>query len=195
MNAKEIASRLNIVQKYALLLAGANEGEPIKGKLWWQKEMFLIEKNVPRLADELDFEPALMGPMSEALEWQIDQLESVGLIELEGHNFKLTDLGNSCLETLMGEFGHDQVSMVSELKAFLNDLSKDELLAVVYFLYPDMNIESQELRNLIPKRRDIAVRLFFKKKLGIEKASKVAGMSLQDFSRLLKQKGISPYSE
>lgn len=195
MRACDIGQRLNVVQKYALLLAGARDEEPIRGKLWWQKEMFLLEKNVPELVTELDFEPALKGPMSEALEWQVDQLVSVGLIEPERQAFRLTDLGRECLDSIRGDFVEEQISMVSELKGFLNDLSKDELLAFVYFIFPDMTIESQELRNLAPKRKDIALGLYVKQKVGLERASEIAGMNVQDFARLLKKKGISPYSE
>ncbi len=44
------------VQAYILLLAGARNGEPIKGKKWLQAEMYLLSKNTKLGEEVLDFE-------------------------------------------------------------------------------------------------------------------------------------------
>jgi len=68
MRPEEIAAKLTPIQVHTLLLAEADNRNPIRGKLWLQKEMFLVSRAVPELASELGYEPSLKGPMSEALE-------------------------------------------------------------------------------------------------------------------------------
>ena len=61
----EIIAQLNEVSKFILLLLRTSNAEPIPGPLWLQKEMFLLQEVFANLADEVDFEPYLMGPHSE----------------------------------------------------------------------------------------------------------------------------------
>jgi hypothetical protein len=58
---KRIFENLTETQKYTLLLLSANNFEPIKGKLWYQKELFLLSKNNEGLVEDADFEPDFMG--------------------------------------------------------------------------------------------------------------------------------------
>ena len=195
MDPETLARRLSVPQRFTLLLVHARHGEPVRGKLHLQKEMFLVAKNVEELADELGFEPALKGPMSEALEWSVDQLESVGLLTRDEAAYRLTAQGEDCAELLAKETDSKTLLMIADMKELLNDLTKDELLAVVYFLYPEMSVESEELAGIVPKRKSIASRLFVKGKLGLEKAAMVAGLSPAEFRAYLRKQGNTPYSD
>ena len=195
MDMETLAGRLGKSQRFALLLAYAGDEQPIRGKLHFQKEMFLVAKNVPDLADELGYEPALKGPMSEALEWNVDQLESVGLLKREAASYRLTNLGKMCAQEVAKEAGPHVVQLMTDMKEFLNDLSKDELLAVVYFLYPEMTVESEEIAGILPKRKSIALRLFVRGKLGLERAAVVAGIPPVEFVTFLKRQGVAVHSE
>ncbi len=195
MDAETLAGRLSLSQRFAILLAHVGGGQPVRGKLHFQKEMFLVAKNVPELADELGYEPALKGPMSEALEWNVGQLESVGLLSRDGAAYKLTDLGRLCAELLAKGTDAQILQMIGDMKELLNDLSKDELLAVVYFLYPDMTVESEEIEEILPKRKSIALRLFVREKLGLERASVIAGLPPTEFVSFLKREGVAVHSE
>jgi len=42
---KAILEDLSEVKKNLLLLLSANFNEPVNGKLWYQKELFLVSKN------------------------------------------------------------------------------------------------------------------------------------------------------
>ena len=42
---KRIFENLTETQKFTLLLLSAKNSEPIKGKLWYQKELFLLSNN------------------------------------------------------------------------------------------------------------------------------------------------------
>lgn len=195
MEPLELLDRLNSIQKYALLMLEASRETPIRGKLWFQKEMFLLSQSIPELAEELDYEPALMGPLSDALDWNLDQLEAVGLLEKKDSAFILTDSGRECARLASDRMGAPRREQAAELKELLNDLSKDELLALVYSLYPDMTVESDELKGLQPKREAIAVRLFARGKVGLERGARIAELPVQSFASLLRRQGIARYCE
>jgi len=195
MKPDEIARRLTSVQRFAVLLAGANQASPIPGKLWLQKEMFLLSKSIPELWPDLGYEPALLGPFSDALEWAAEQLESVGLLKADESGFHLTVTGAECWDLLRKQTDDRTLARVSEMKELLNDLSKDEMLVFVYFNYPEMASESEEIGRLRPKRIDLALRLFAKGKVGLEKGAKVAGLDVRGFAALLRRRGTALHTE
>src|SRR3989337_304049 len=129
MRPAEIAEKLTPVQTYSLLLAQAAGGSPIRGKLWLQKEMFLLSRAIPELESDLGYEPSLKGPMSEALEWNVDQLVSVNLLRREGSSYVVTQSGLACATAASRELQSSKLRAVAEVKELLNDLSSDELLA------------------------------------------------------------------
>ena len=81
------------VEKYLLLLLSANSNKPIPGKLWFQKELFMLSKNIQELDDETDFEPYFWGPYSELAEDEMEELKKLGLVEMINHSYKLTSRG------------------------------------------------------------------------------------------------------
>ena len=44
LSPRHIAERLSPAQRLEICLVGANNFEPVRGKLWLQKEMFLLGK-------------------------------------------------------------------------------------------------------------------------------------------------------
>ena len=76
------------------------------------------------------------------------------------------------------------IQKIKEFKGFLNDLTKDELLAFTYFSYPSQNElekESIEYKDLIPKRKRLAISMYQKGKISAQKAAQIAGEHLEDF--------------
>ena len=68
-------------------------------------------------------------------------------------------------------------------------MSKDELLAFVYFAYPtqkDLEVESIEYKNLLQKRKRLAISMYKKDKISAQKAAEIAGESFEDFFDELK---------
>lgn len=195
MRPEEIAEKLTPVQIYSLLLARAGRGSPIRGKLWLQKEMFLLSRAIPELGSELGYEPSLKGPMSEALEWDVDQLVSVDLLHHEGSSYVITKSGDVCAKAASHEVQPSELKAIDEVKELLNDLSKDELLAFIYFLHPDMITESEELEDLLPRREKLAVRVFEKGKVGLEKGAQISGVDVQKFASMVGRRGIARYAD
>ncbi len=195
MTPDDLHRRLSLVQRYALLLVRANAREPIRGRLWLQKEMFLLSRGNADLAEEAEYEPSLMGGLSDVLDWHVDQLEVIGLLRTEKASYVLTGAGEDCAGKLAREIPDSDLRQIEEVKKLLNDLPKDELLAFLYFLYPEMTVESHELARLMPRRKELAVRLFKRGKVGLEKGAEIAGVPVQEFASLLRQAGILRYSE
>jgi hypothetical protein len=185
---------LTLIQKYTLLLLSANDGQPITGRVWFQKELFLASKNLPRLESETEFEGSLMGPYSENADAELDQLRIEGLIECDG-KIKLTAKGQEVADRLKQKASKETIELLSDMKSFINDLSEDEMLAFVYFSYPDMTIESIKLEEIQTKRVDLAMRLYRKRKTSICKSAQIAGLSQEDFIGIARARGTTVFSE
>lgn len=195
MEPANLVPRLTPIQRYALLYAGASGGEPIRGKLWFQKGLFLLAQKNPSLSEELGYEAALIGPFSDSLEWHLGQLEGIGLLESQDSRFRTTEFGDRRAQLLREELTQDELRQIEEVKDLLNDLPKDELLALVYALYPEMTSESEELERILPKRRELAISLYRKDKVGLELGARVAGLSVQEFASVLSERGLRKYAE
>ena len=190
---RPIEDDLSITQKVSVLLLGANSFQPVRGKLWFQKELFLIAQNIRELADEADFESDFIGPYSEIADEELDQLKREGIVIKE--KVELTPLGRDVANRLREQTPTQILDLISEMKRFLNNLTKEELLGFIYYSYPKMRIESVELADIDKNRVQIAISLFEKRKVSLGKAAEVAGMSQTDFINKLKAKGIRVFAE
>ena len=73
-----------------MLLLCAKNFEPIPGYTHIQKEMFLIHKLLPKLSDNVDFEPYYFGPYSEIVHDQVKQLILSDIVKEERKKLELT---------------------------------------------------------------------------------------------------------
>jgi predicted HTH domain antitoxin len=187
-----IEDDLSLIQKIAVLLLGAEKSRPIKGKLWFQKELFLIAQNIPELEEEAEFEADFIGPYSEIADEELDHLRIEGIVAKEKE--KLTPMGEVVKTRLERKFSSDTKQFISEMKLFLNDLTKDELLGFIYYTYPKMRVESLEFERISKIRKDIAISLFKKGKISLGKAAIIAGVAQEELIGLLHEIGIKVYS-
>ena len=191
---KRILENLTETQKYTLLLLSANNYEPVRGKLWFQKELFLLAKNSDELAEQADFEADFMGPYSESADEELEQLEFAKVVEKDGNKLKLTGLGRDIAEILEKNTSDEEKEMIEDFKSELNDLTEDELLGFIYFTFPEMTIESVKFEKIKPKRMNIALSLYAKSKISLGKALEIAGMNIDTFIKEAKLKGIQIYT-
>jgi predicted HTH domain antitoxin/uncharacterized protein YwgA len=183
---------LSFTQKISILLLGGNYSEPLRGKLWFQKELFLIAQNLPELEEETDFEADFIGPYSEVADEELQHLRVEGIVEKTKE--KLTPLGEKIKNQVEQDFPAELKDFIDEIKTFLNDLTRDELLGFIYYTYPKMRLESVEFERISMIREEIAICLFKKKKVSLGKAAQIAGAIQEDFINLLHLKGIRVYS-
>jgi len=184
---------LSLTQKVSILLIGANSFQPVRGKLWFQKELFLIAQNSKKLAEEADFESDFVGPYSEIAEEELSQLQREGIVSKE--KIELTPQGRDVANKLRGQAPPQINELISEMKRFLNNLTREELLGFIYYSYPKMRIDSVEFADIDKNRVSIAVSLFEKQKVSLGKAAQIAGMSQADFIIELKATGIKVFAE
>lgn len=186
----EKIEQINYVDKFILLLLGAKNSESIPGPIHLQKEMYMLQNIFPELADETDYEPYLLGPYSEIVANEAEQLKSSGLIRKESDGFKLTPDGTRAFNVLKQHYSSDkEIQSIERFKEFLNDLTKDELLVFVYFSYPSpdaLEKESIEYKGLLKKRKRLAMSMYQKGKVSAQKAAQLAGVFLEDFLQELK---------
>ena len=178
----EKMSQLNTVGKFILLLAGAQQFRPIPGKIHLQKEMYLLQMTFPELGDEAGYESYFMGPYSEVVDDEAGQLELSGLIGRNGSRFELTLGGRAAFNRLKIEMGKE-LDSVQDLKELLNDLTQDEVMALVYFSQPTEDLQDGPAgyEDLGPKRERLAMSMYRKDKISAQKAAQIAGMYLGDF--------------
>ncbi len=191
---KKILDSLTDSQKYGILLLGANNFEPIRGKTWYQKELFVLSQNIDKLKEKTDFEADFIGPFSEIADEELKQLELYDIIEIEGHKLKLTDFGEEVFRSVERDISNNEKEMVSDFKSLLNDITEEELLGFIYYTYPDMTKESIKFDKIKPKRKKIAFSLYRKGKISLGKASEVAGIPIENLIEGLKGKGMEVYS-
>jgi predicted HTH domain antitoxin len=178
------------VKKYSLLLLNAIDNEPIKGRTRFMKELFLISKNVPELEEETDFEAYSYGPSSDYVSNALEELEVVRLVDKINDSYMLNDLGKEIVNIIKKDISKSEMELIEDMKRLCNDLNTDEMLALVYHTYPEMTIESLVKNKIESERERIALSLLKKGKISIGKASEIAGISVNSFYKLLKEKGI-----
>lgn len=196
LDPDKVLNTLTNLQKVSILLLAAKDFEPIKGKLWFQKELFLLSKNSQNLEKEANFEADFMGPYSESADVSLEQLMLSGIAEKEENSnaIRLTPLGRAISKQIQKSVNQEKIELFDDFKNFLNNLSQEELLGFIYFSYPEMKLESLKFEGILPKRKFIALSLFKKHKISLEKASEIAGISVEKFIQFLRERKIPIFS-
>lgn len=193
INQNNLEDDLSVTQKITILLLGANCSELVRGKLWFQKELFLIAQNMPELKEETEFEADFIGPYSEIAEEELDHLRYEGIVTKSKEQLTLN--GEKLKKSIEEQFPSDIKQFISDMKTFLNDLTRDELLGFIYYTYPKMRIESVEFERIAKIRESIAIKLFKKSKISLGKAADIAGISQEELIGTLHAIGVKVYSE
>ena len=192
---KELLEDLSVVKKNLLLLLSAKSSEPISGKLWYQKELFLLSKNNKELEEEASFESYFWGPHSELVDTEMEELVQLGVVKQVGSQYVLTDIGMDIANTVLKSTSKSEKELVEEVKNFLNSLGKDELLLFIYASYPETIEDSVEFKQLIPKRKEIAISMYRQGKISVGKAAELAGISVNDMVKELQKRKIYKIDE
>lgn len=194
---KKLYENLDVIQKLVIFLVHLIN-QPIPGKLWLQKELFLIAKNIPKLQEEIDYSPHLKGPFSESIDEALEDLQKTDVLVIRGKydgDIDLSNTGKELAVKIKSEIPSDVAKMMEDIKYFLNDLSEKELLAYIYFSFPEMTEESVLFEKIKDSRYQIALSLYSKGKISIGKASEIAGVSQEEFMRELKKRGIKVFED
>ncbi len=167
----------------ALLFVGNKEG--IKGKLFLQKEVFLVVNFIKEMKSRADFIAHIYGPYSESVEYAMENLLSYRLVEKKMGVYIITQYGEEVFEELRNRLSDDNLETIEDFKVFLNDLSREELLVFIYNSFPGFTAESGIKERVDKERVPVAISLYKKNKVSLEKAASLAGMPLEDFIDVL----------
>jgi len=178
------------VEKYLFLLLHA-EGKPIRGDLWLQKEMFLIFRNVPSAKEE--FKAYYLGPFSELVDEYVSQLTVSEYIGRDSQGFELTEKGERIASELWDKERDEVKQMVKDIKDFLGDMSRDELLVFIYSTFEEFAEESEVKEEIEQKRLRVSIDLFKKHKISLKRAATIAKLTMDEYLALLKSKDIPIY--
>lgn len=180
-------------KQYILSLLDSNNQEPIKGKTRLMKELFFISLNIPSLNESLEFEADNYGPSSDVIMGYINDMSQMRLITTTKKS------GKNNISYSIGEFGKKfleqeelnlDFELISEMKTLCHGITNDELLALTYFSFPEMTEESLVKERIFDKREKLALGLYKKGKVSLEKAVEISGLSYNDFLDLLNSKNI-----
>lgn len=197
MEADSLLGCTEPIEKHLLLLLYAEgpkkcQEEPVKGDIWLQKELFLISRNVDELKEE--FESYLLGPFSEAVYEYEEQLKVSDYMIQDKEGLKLTEKGRHIASKLWETTNEKERQMIVDVKTFLNDLRRDELLVFIYSTFSEFTDNSIIKEEIEDKRLPVAISLFKKYKVSLERASKIANVPLQKFISILQERNIPAFN-
>jgi uncharacterized protein YwgA len=137
----------------AIMLIGTSEDHNIDHVTRIHKMAFLADKIIgdSDLDDDFDFDAHYFGPFSENLEDSLTKLKSWGIIRKSNASSKgssLTDVGEKLL-TMASEKYNGIYTLCCQLNNDLKNLSTDEIIKIVYRLYPNYTTESIIKDNLV----------------------------------------------
>lgn len=178
-----------------LLLYAPNKqgkmGTGLKGNLWLQKDMFLLSKAAPELKD-LKFDEHLFGPYSPAVQAMKTQHVNSKTINQRFENgpLLLTEKGRNIAAQLWEKTSDYKKRLVTNVKQFLNEMNTWEMISFIYSTYPETTTNSDVVGQYEKKRLEAAISLYSRKMVSMERASLIAGKSLEEFEKLIRTKGI-----
>lgn len=182
----EIAEELSDLDIAILHLLNAKKASKIKGKVVFQKEVFLISNYLRNIENKADFIPHSFGPYSEPAEISMDELVSLGLVEKSDNEYKISEDGILALHKVKHIFSDEELEAIEDFKDFLNDLQNDEILLFVYVSFPEFSKESAVFQRVMTKRLLYSASLYRKGKISLEKAAFLAGISIEKFLDYLR---------
>jgi predicted HTH domain antitoxin len=189
---EKILKSFTDAQLYVILLLGIGEYKPVKGRLWYQKEMYFVSNIIEVLRKSLEFEPYFIGPHSRDLEEALDQLKFYDMIQYNKNEIELTDFGKEVFGFIKNKTIDKEINAIDEIKGLFNDMSNDELLVFVYTSVDKSLItESLEYERVMRKRVPLAVNLYKKGKVSLGKAAEIAGMTVEGMMQLLKLRNLA----
>ncbi|WP_050559665.1 hypothetical protein [Methanocaldococcus villosus] len=87
--SKKIFEELEPEEKIILYALGALNNTPLNSKIKLHKLLFLVSNVFPQLNELLEFEEHFLGPYSEKINYILDDLISLGLVEKKVANTNL----------------------------------------------------------------------------------------------------------
>ena len=164
--------------------------EPLKGDVWLQKIMHVLSQSINKMNFGFDtydfglFSPDLQMILIQNLNSKITEQKN------KGGPIYLTAKGSKIAKKLWDGLSEHERKIISNTKSLLNEMTRGELLSYLYSEFPTTIHKSEIIGNFDRKRFNAAKNLFKRQKISLNKASSIAGMSEEKFSRELTKRKI-----
>ncbi len=150
--------------------------------------IFLISYDIEELRKLLDFIPNQNGIYSYKIDKIIYEFYKRGYVKKKKSRILLIRDGVMRAMRVINKYPY--VHTVEAFVKFLKKLSDDELLAVLYYLFPKYFENVPKLSRIEENRLELAIRLFLKKKVPVEIAAKISGYNTVDFIEALRVRNM-----
>lgn len=163
-------TEVEVTERYLILLLGAAD-RPISSLEHLQKELFVLSKANPKIAEFVSFEKHYKGPYSIEVADLINNPVYYPNAYQRDRNGKswLNPEGKKIYEELVKRYSDDPrfkelIGMIKMIREMYDKLSREELLFMIYITYPDYKEKSKVSDELLslPKRKEIAKKLLKK---------------------------------
>lgn len=174
--------------RFILLLLDSMDSVPIPSRTHMHNEIYLLQKIFPDLADYTDYSLSMVGQESKAVEHELSELESAGLVRSMSDSLEITPIGSALLKNLRNRTSTRELEKIAEFKKLLNDLTEEEVVFFACFsASPGPDAEKKPwYRNLAEKRKRLAMSMYKKNKTSAQKAAELSGENFEDFFAELK---------
>jgi len=146
----------------ALLLSGAEK--PIRSKVNFQKELFLLIRSLPQFESLFDFMPHRLGPYSNSAEQIIESNPELFVADNKG--IYLSDEGERFRSSVQKEMRPENlerlVKSIEFIRSIYDHLSDDEFMFLIYMTY-GYTEKSDRFDVLLKRKKQLADSLLRKK--------------------------------
>ena len=132
---------LELKQKEKLIFNELGK-KALKDNLYLQKIFFLVTKLFPKEMEyfDIDYSAYNLGPYSTLVSETVERLNELDIIDLK--NGDLSESGHKLLKKVENE-DNQKANTLNEFLNKIEKLPKDELLYVIYTLYPNYTVNSK----------------------------------------------------
>ena len=182
--AGRIAAGCGELRRVMVLLAAANECEPIRGSTKLQKMVFMLTLGEDGSAGPHGYVAGSHGPYSGIVDEEASRLEDAGVLRVDGASISVTALGRKVADRVAEHTGRRDLDMIGEYKHVFNDMTTDELLAYVYSAYPDMATRSPVHDRVMSNADSHVMSMLKKEKVALGRAAELLGRPYEDVLRM-----------
>lgn len=184
-------SFLDLVEWVVLQTLDVCGGQPIRGKVLFQKIVFLGLQDYPKLLERMNFQKHILGPYSFAMDTAERELEVRTLLDKSKNEFSISSEGHDVVEQYAQKFCENPAYVrefreaLAGIKADFGEFRRDEILAFVYKKFPRYTENSVEAENL--DYEAIFVRMYREGKVGVKLVTELLGTGIEDVYDLIKK--------
>ena len=145
----------NLLREFSMLLEIISHGDEIRGKVRFQKLVFLSQISMGKKYN-YNFEPAPLGPLSDRVNYILGRMTELGVIDEtirsthsgnDVYCYKITDIGREILEFAKKNevLGKKEIKTIDVVYKKYGQMSYVQLLDYVHNKYPEYHLKNVTL--------------------------------------------------